>query len=254
MTMQQDILELMRTKNFALRVLDLVETVAGHHFYSLYYLGGAKTVREWGELAEDDPSQRTSQTTVRVCHDFEYAIAKVLQDTYGYEIIPKTIDIEGVDGRYDVAVSRGEGSSVLAFEVKTTQSTNGWTGSTHSHNAGKVPFYVLIQYGLDMDIALGQGSLYGLFKTCHFSVTSPMANGDAIIEWRGQATNSNSRTTGKILKENTDTYRDMICLGSVSDNRSRVWAKCNQEDMSVYRTSEGSPLCLPTVGIAYASK
>ena len=63
-----------------------------------------------------------SQTTVRVCHDFEYAIAKVLQDTYGYEIIPKTIDIEGVDGRYDVAVSRGEGSSVLAFEVKTTQS------------------------------------------------------------------------------------------------------------------------------------
>ena len=253
MTMQQDILKLMRTENFALRVLDLVETVAGHHFYSLYYLGGAKTVREWGELAEDDPSQRTSQTTVRICHDFEYAIAKVLQDTYGYEIIPKTIDVEGIEGRYDVAITNGKGTSVLAFEVKTTQSTNGWTGSTHSHNTGKVPFYVLIQYGLNLDIELGEGSLYGLFKSCHFSVTSPMDSGDAIIEWKGQATNSNSRTTGKVRMENTEKYRDMICLGSVTDERSRVWAKCIQENMSCHRPTEGAPLMLPVVGIAYAS-
>ena len=233
--MQEQILKIMRTRTFAFRVLDLVEQVAGHHFYSLYYLGGAKTVREWGELAEDDPSQRTSQTTVRVCHDFEYAIAKVLQDDYGYTIIPKTVDVDSLEGRYDVAVTKGEGTSVLAFEVKTTQSTNGWTGSTHTHNTGKVPFYVLIQYGLDLDTPLGTGSLYGLFRSCHFSVTSPMDNGKAIIEWQGQATNSNSRTTGKVRKENTETYRDMICLGSVSDKRSRVWAKCVQEDLALER-------------------
>ena len=73
----EEILSTMRTKRFALEVLNAVESTAGYHFYSLYKLGGAKTVREWGELAEDDPSQRTSQITVRVCHDFEYAIANV---------------------------------------------------------------------------------------------------------------------------------------------------------------------------------
>ena len=80
-----NILKTMRTKKFALEVLSMVEEVAGHHFYSLHHLGGANTIREWGELAEDDPSQRTSQITVRVCHDFEYAIAKVLKDNYGYD-------------------------------------------------------------------------------------------------------------------------------------------------------------------------
>ena len=78
----ENILKTMRTRKFALQVLAMVEEVAGHHFYSLYHLGGAKTIREWGELAEDDPSQRTSQITVRICHDFEYAIAKVLKDKY----------------------------------------------------------------------------------------------------------------------------------------------------------------------------
>ena len=96
-------------------------------FYSLYHLGGAKTVREWGELAEDDPSQRTSQITVRVCHDFEYAISKVLKESYGYEIVPKS-GTNNIEGNFDVAIQKGE--TVLAFEVKTTQSTNGWTGST----------------------------------------------------------------------------------------------------------------------------
>ena len=80
---QNKILKTMRTKRFAIEVLSMVEKVAGHHLYSLYHLGGAKTIREWGELAEDDPSQRTSQTTVRVCHAFAYAIAKGLKDSYG---------------------------------------------------------------------------------------------------------------------------------------------------------------------------
>ena len=87
---------------------------------------------------------------------------------------------------------------MLAFEVKTTQSKD-WTGSTHSHNCGKVPFCPhSIRLGLN--IPLGSNSLHGLFKACHFSVTSPLSDGTAIIEWNGQATNSNSRTTGKIKK------------------------------------------------------
>ena len=76
----------MRTKKFALEVLSMVEEVAGHHFYSLHHLGGANTIREWGELAEDDPSQRTSQITVRVCHDFEYAIARFSKITMGMRL------------------------------------------------------------------------------------------------------------------------------------------------------------------------
>ncbi len=35
--------------------ISMVEEVAGNHFYSLHHLGGANTIREWGELAEDDP-------------------------------------------------------------------------------------------------------------------------------------------------------------------------------------------------------
>lgn len=226
-----NILKTMRTKKFALEVLSMVEEVAGHHFYSLHHLGGASTIREWGELAEDDPSQRTSQITVRVCHDFEYAIAKVLKDKYGYEIVPKS-GTNNIVGNFDVAVKSGE--TVLAFEVKTTQSKD-WTGSTHSHNCGKVPFYALIQYDLDLDIPLGSNSLHGLFKACHFSVTSPLGDGTAIIEWNGQATDSNSRTTGKIKKGNADKYQPMICLGSTSIVRARKWTKIIKEDLTPYR-------------------
>ena len=218
---QAEILKVMRTKRFAIQVLSMVEKVAGHHFYSLYHLGGAKTVREWGELAEDDPSQRTSQTTVRVCHDFEYAIAKVLKDSYDYDIVPKS-GTHNIVGNFDVAVKKGE--TLLAFEVKTTQAKD-WTGSTHSHNCGKVPFYVLIQYDLNLDTPLGKNALHGLFKACHFSVTSPLDNGDAIIVWNGEATNSNSRTTGKIKKGNAGKYAPMICLGYTSIHNCRKWTK-----------------------------
>jgi len=232
----------MRTKRFALEVLSAVESTAGYHFYSLYKLGGAKTIREWGELAEDDPSQRTSQITVRVCHDFEYAIASVLTNQYGYDIVPKT-QTEGIDGNFDVAVKKNE--TVLAFEVKTTQSSNGWTGSTHSHNRGKVPFYVLIQYELDMDIELGGHELYGLFKSCHFSVTSPCDDGTAIIQWMGQATDSNSRTTGKIRKSDCKLYKPMICLGDVSVKNCRKWTKTTKESLDQYRTSYKSSALNP---------
>ena len=226
-------LETMRTKRFALEVLQSVEQCAGYHFYSLYHLGGAKTIREWGELAEDDPSQRTSQITVRVCHDFEYAIAKVLKESYGYEVVPKSGTNE-IEGNFDVAIQKGE--TVLAFEVKTTQSTNGWTGSTHSAGCGKVPFYALIQYELDLDSELGSQSLHGLFKSCHFSVTSPLDNGDAIIQWSGKASKTNSRTTGKIRKGDAFQYDFMLCLGSVSTERCRKWAKTLKEELSEYRT------------------
>ena len=232
----QSILATMRTKRFALEVLHAVESTAGYHFYSLYHLGGAKTVGEWGQLAEDDASQRTSQITVRVCHDFEYAIAKVLKDTYGYDMVPKAQTTD-IIGNFDVAIKKGD--TVLAFEVKTTQSSNGWTGSTHSHNRGKVPFYVLIQYELDMDIKLGGRELYGLFKACHFSVTSPLEDGTAIIQWMGQATNSNSRTTGKIKKSDSSMYAPMVCLGTVSIKNCRKWTKTTKECLNQYRTGTG---------------
>ena len=240
-TTTEEILRKMRTKDFAVRVLSMVEKVAGHHFYSLHHLGGASTVREWGELAEDDPSQRTSQTTVRICHDFEYAIAKVLKDQYGYNIVPKS-GTHDISGNFDVAVESGE--TVLAFEVKTTQAKD-WTGSTHTHNCGKVPFYVLIQYDLDLDIQLGKNALHGLFKACHFSVTSPLDNGDAIIVWNGEATNSNSRTTGKIKKGDAGKYQPMICLGHTSIARSRKWTKIVKEDLSPYRSTKTRRLLTP---------
>ena len=140
MSVVDSILATMRTKKFALQVLSMVEEVAGHHFLFTAPLGWCKHYPRMGRVAEDDPSQRTSQITVRICHDFEYAIAKVLKDKYGYEIVPKS-GTSDIKGNFDVAVKSGE--TVLAFEVKTTQAKD-WTGSTHSHKCGKVPFYALI--------------------------------------------------------------------------------------------------------------
>ena len=52
----------------------------------------------------------------------------------------------------------------------------------------------------------------------------------------GQASETNSRTTGKIRKEDAIEYDFMICLGSVDTTRSRKWAKTLKEDLVQYRT------------------
>lgn len=232
----ENILDIMRTKKFALEVLRIVEEYAGLHFLSLHYLGGARTVREWGELAEDDKRQQTVQTTVRLCHDFEYAIAKVLKDNYGLTILSKS-DETNINGNYDVAIDLG-GESVLAFEVKSTQADK-WQGSTHSTGCGKVPFYVGIQFDLDLDIELGEQSLFGLFKTCHFCVTSPLEDGSAIIGWKGEATKSNSSTNGQVLLEHAPLYENMVVLGEIDSRKKsskHIYLKTIKEDLTKYRT------------------
>ena len=52
----------------------------------------------------------------------------------------------------------------------------------------------------------------------------------------GQASETNSRTTGKIAKDDAFVYDTMICLGTVNTDRCRKWAKTLKEDLSQYRT------------------
>ena len=96
-----------------------------------------------------------------------------------------------------------------------------------------------------MDIELGGQDLYGLFKSCHFSVTSPIEDGSAIIQWMGQATDSNSRTTGKIRKCDSELYNTMICLGEVSTKSCRKWTKTTKESLDQYRTHRRSSALNP---------
>ena len=146
--------------------------------------------------------------------------------------MPKSEENE-IEGNFDVAIQKGE--TVFAFEVKTTNLQRlDWLYSLYWLWQSSILYF--IQYELDLDIELGSQALYGLFKSCHFSVTSPKQNGDAIIHWSGQASETNSRTTGKIAKDDAFVYDTMICLGTVNTDRCRKWAKTLKEDLSQYRT------------------
>lgn len=226
------LLKIMRSREFALRVLDKVESVAGYHFLSLYDLGAIKTIDDWARLAEDNPAQQTTQLTVRFCHDFEYAIPKVLEEHYGYCIVGKEEVLE-VTGNYDFAVREPSDSlsEALAFEVKSTQCKAGWTGSTHTTGVGKVPYYVLVQYGIDRSTIVGRKALHGMITDCHFSVTSPTETGEEVIVWGGTASKNNSRTTGKIPLTLHEQYRDMVSLGGIRTKGCSVWTSITREKL-----------------------
>lgn len=229
----EDILRTMRTKEFAYRVLDKVETHAGNHFLSLYHMAGVKTIGEWGEIIEEEKRQQTTAKTVRIAYDFEYAIKQVLEEL-GVKTLSKT-DESTDEGRCDFKVEASDG--IHSFEVKTTQGTGGWTGATHSEGRGKAWNYILIQYELNNDASLGNSNLYGLFKTAHFSVTSQV-NNKPVITWSGQATNTNSSTTGKIPITMFEEYRKMVSAGSViRTNQTKKWCKIGKVDLRSHRNS-----------------
>jgi len=229
----EDILRTMRTEEFAYRVLDKVETHAGNHFLSLYHMAGVRTIGEWGEIIEEEKRQQTTAKTVRIAYDFEYAIKQVLEEM-GIKTLSK-VEESNDEGRCDFKVQASDG--IHSFEVKTTQGTGGWTGATHSEGRGKAWNYILIQYELNNNAKLGTPNLYGLFKTAHFSVTSPV-NDKPVITWSGQATNSNSSTTGKIPIGMFEEYKKMVSAGSViRTNQTKKWCKIGKADLQSGRNA-----------------
>jgi hypothetical protein len=122
---------------------------------------------------------------------------------------------------------------IIPFEVKTTQGSNGWTGSTHSEGKGKAESYVLVSYELDYDIPIPKNtfSFENVIKAVHFSVLDGCP-----VSWSGVATDNNSTSTGKISVNHIDEYRKSISLGSVGPNPK--WCKCFRENVAKCRGIE----------------
>ena len=181
-----------------------------------------RTVGDWAEAVEEEVRQSTSVLTVRFAYDFEARIRQVAR-LHGVEILDKDESEVGCDFR---VVTSDFG--IIHFEVKTTLSLNGWTGSTHSEARGKAQNYALVSFELNLDYPISNTSmsLAGVISAVHISVLD-----DSVpFNWNGNASNSNSSTTGKVASSSYKAYSKSVVFGSVKKNR--VWCKCIREDIS----------------------
>lgn len=219
----------MRTKQFAIDVMALVESVVGDNFKSLRRLEPSiKTLNDYVQHVEENKGQQTVFLTVRSAYEFEYAIKRVLSDN-GFDTVSKLHNAQ--EQKNDFGVRVRDRRDVVYFEVKTSQSDNGWTGSSHSEGSGKIDNYVLVNYELDKDMdlpPLSTSAIHGMFKSAHFSVVDSFDVG-----WKGEATDKSSFTTAKIHKSQMPTYSSYISLGSVEPKKK--WCKIVKESLDKYR-------------------
>tara|TARA_R110002020_G_C16242537_1_gene769204 strand:- start:910 stop:1635 length:726 start_codon:yes stop_codon:yes gene_type:complete len=223
-----DTLDILRSRDFALHVIALVESIAAGHFVGAARMKKSiRTIQDWAESAEEQKRQQTSVVSVRIAYDFEFAIHKACED-FGLPALDKE---EGDSPGHDFRIETTD-MGIVPFEVKTTQSTNGWTGSTHSEGKGKATNYVLVSYELDKDISIPLDGIafHGAISSAHFSVLSGCE-----MNWAGEATNNNSSTTGKIHVDVLEDYRDSISLGKVRP--AKKWCKIIRENISTYRNT-----------------
>ena len=226
---RSDTLKVLRSKEFALHVISLVESTAAAHFASAALLDDSIiTIRDWAEAIEEQKRQQTSAVSVRFAYDFEFALVRACKD-FDIAVLRKE---EGDAPGHDFRVITSD-DGIIPFEVKTTQSANGWTGSTHSKGKGKAESYVLVSYELDYDLPIPKNtfSFENVIKAVHFSVLD-----DCAVAWSGEATDSNSASTGKIHVNSVDEYRKSISLGSVEPKIK--WCKCLREDIAQHRGIE----------------
>ena len=222
-------LQMLRTKEFALHVIALVESTAAAHFASAILMDDSiTTIRDWAQAIEERKRQQTSAVSVRFAYDFEFALVKACKD-FGIAVLRKE---EGDAPGHDFRVITSD-DGIIPFEVKTTQGSSGWTGSTHSKGKGKAESYVLVSYELDYDLPIPKNtfSFENVIKAVHFSVLD-----DCAVAWSGEATDSNSASTGKIHVNTVDEYRKSISLGSVEPKIK--WCKCLREDIAQHRGIE----------------
>jgi len=225
----EELISFMQTKQFAVDVLALVESVVGDNFKSLRRLEPSiKTLNDYVKHVEENPGQQTVFLTVRSAYEFEYALKRVLSDN-GFDTVSKLHNVKEQKNDFGVRVINKR--MPVYFEVKTTQSDMGWTGATHSEGSGKVDNYVLVNYELNRDMALPSldtSALHGLFKSVHFSVVDGFEMG-----WSGEATDKSSFTKAKIHVDQCEEYTKQIIFGSVL--QKSIWCKIVRESLDSLR-------------------
>jgi hypothetical protein len=224
-----ELVSFMRTKQFAIDVLALVESVVGDNFKSLRRLEPSiKTLNDYVNHVEENEGQKTVFLTVRSAYEFEYAIKRVLSDS-GFDTVSKLHNAK--EQKNDFGVKVGDRKKVVYFEVKTTQSDVSWTGSSHSEGSGKIDNYVLVSYELARDMELpplSTSAIDGMFKSAHFSVVDGFDMG-----WAGEATDTSSFTHAKIRTTQAELYTGCVALGGVRPKSK--WCKILRESLDTYR-------------------
>ena len=231
----QQLMDYMRTEDYAIKTMALVESVVGYNFMAIRALQeGIETLNDYVEHVEESNGQQTVFLTVRSAYVFEYALKRVLSDA-GFETRSKIHNTTGEKNDFGVDVS--DRDETLFFEVKTTQSKGGWTGATHSNGSGKVDNYVLISYDLDREMILPEvgttGALHGVFKSVHFSVVDSFSLG-----WQGKASNKSSFTTARIPVQKALVYFKQIVLGHLTPKS--IWCKPERHSLDKWRNSAGA--------------
>ena len=229
----QQLMDYMRTEEFAVKTLSLVESVIGDNFKSLRRLEPSiLTLNDYVSHVEESKGQQTVFLTVRSAYEYEYALKRVLSDA-GFATRSKVDNVSGAKNDFGVMLAD---RAPVFFEVKTTQSDNGWTGATHSKGSGKVDNYVLISYDLNRDMKLpdpdGGSALHGAFKAVHFSVIDAFSLG-----WNGAASDKNSFTTAKISSDAAAVYSEQVVLGHIKKNT--VWCKPERHSLDKWRDADG---------------
>lgn len=222
---KKEILNILRSREFVYRTLEIVESVLAYSFLSRVLLDESiVTIDDWAKELEEQKRQQTTVVSVQVAYVFEGALLKACKE-FGLDALKKE---EGESAGHDFRIRTSDGD-IMMFEVKTTQNVKGWTGSTHSEGKGKADNYVLINYGLDKDLPIPtDGSPFtGVINAIHVSVLDSECN----VDWNGEATDRNSSTTGKIPAYALEAYKKSIVFGSAKPNRK--WCKIIREKLDI---------------------
>ena len=237
----RQLMMLLKSKKFALKVTNFVERRGGANFIAERRKSD-KTFRDFLNNFETDPVQQSTVLTVRLAYVFENAISSILLES-GFQVLPK-ITIQGErKSDFGVRVLRAGKPSDEFFEVKTTRTeSNSWTGATHAQSCGKVDKYILVNYKVDLDYKLpplvndtASPNIYGAITDVHFGVL------DYSLQWNGVATHKSSFTSARIPSGIGKSYRCVLGATNPLDARNGKklkWCKIEREPILKYRNKQ----------------
>ena len=184
-------------------------------------MDNGKSIDDFTKDMEDSSTQWTVFQTVRLSYEgvksfFTYNANEFLKSkTNGNvkiltvkDLVDRGINVDSVS--FDLVVEfYGE---IIMLEMKVTQSKGGWQGSTHS--TSKVPNYFLILLDIDKEkvVNIGEEYVKGIFM---------MIDTFGESNWKGEASNSNSRTGLSLITERD--FSDAIICGELNTNDKRKY-------------------------------
>ena len=100
----QQLMDYMRTEEYAIKTMALVESVVGYNFMAIRALQeGIETLNDYVKHVEESTGQQTVFLTVRSAYVFEYALKRVLSDA-GFETRSKIHNTTGEKNDFGVGI------------------------------------------------------------------------------------------------------------------------------------------------------